>query len=292
MYKNRTFSLSFTFVGALTQSVEHRPEYHTFSDGAMNIKFKVPKGALFAHIKSLCWVPDITELYFIVENIKHQNSNIPIHLELGYLPYARQDRRFEHEPLSLQVWINMLNMLGLKSVEIYDMHNEDYIEKINNIHYHSQVDILSEKIIPFYLQQYKDTKEIMLIAPDKGAMKKLNEDVCEVLSKRHNIDIMFFHGEKVRKDGRIKSVDLSDELADYCVYLGQNTQVRDKTLAIVADDICDGGGTFIPYAEEINRLTNSYRFAHLYTTHGIYSKGTSDLLKVFKTLKTRTSYCI
>ena len=50
---------------------------------------------------------------------------------------------------------------------------------------------------------------------------------------------------------------------------------------LVVDDLCDGGGTFIGLADELDR--EGVR-ADLFVTHGIFSKGTSELLKRFERL--------
>ncbi len=42
--------------------------------------------------------------------------------------------------------------------------------------------------------------------------------------------------------------------------------------AVITDDICDGGATFIGIAKELRRL-NCHKVV-LYVTHGIFSKGT------------------
>lgn len=48
---------------------------------------------------------------------------------------------------------------------------------------------------------------------------------------------------------------------------------------LVVDDICDGGGTFIGLAGELERVGLR---ADLYVTHGVFSKGTAPLLALFR----------
>jgi ribose-phosphate pyrophosphokinase len=55
---------------------------------------------------------------------------------------------------------------------------------------------------------------------------------------------------------------------------------------LVVDDICDGGGTFIGLGEKIREQG---AFADLFVSHGIFSKGTEDLKKVFKNIITTDS---
>lgn len=48
------------------------------------------------------------------------------------------------------------------------------------------------------------------------------------------------------------------------------TDLSGKT-AVITDDICDGGATFIGIAEELKKLNCQH--VVLYVTHGIFSKG-------------------
>lgn len=48
---------------------------------------------------------------------------------------------------------------------------------------------------------------------------------------------------------------------------------------LVVDDICDGGGTFIGLADQLDRAGLT---ADLFVTHGVFSKGTAPLLARFR----------
>lgn len=50
--------------------------------------------------------------------------------------------------------------------------------------------------------------------------------------------------------------------------------------ALIVDDICDGGGTFIGIADSLNR--RSVEELYLYVTHGIFSKGMDNLARHFR----------
>ena len=47
--------------------------------------------------------------------------------------------------------------------------------------------------------------------------------------------------------------------------------------AVIIDDICDGGGTFIPIAKELK--AKGCRKVVLYVTHGAFTKGTQVLFE-------------
>jgi ribose-phosphate pyrophosphokinase len=69
--------------------------------------------------------------------------------------------------------------------------------------------------------------------------------------------------EKVRdcRTGDIVGMDIDDE------------KLLNTDRVLLVDDICDGGRTFI----EVAKLLHVVKEIHLYTTHGIYSKGTEVL---------------
>jgi len=77
----------------------------------------------------------------------------------------------------------------------------------------------------------------------------------------------------------------------------------DRSEALIVDDICDGGGTFIGLAKELNRWSEGasalaarantpyppLKKLYLYVTHGIFSRGLAELLKYFEKIYTTNS---
>ena len=57
---------------------------------------------------------------------------------------------------------------------------------------------------------------------------------------------------------------------------------------IIKDDICDGGGTFIPVAKDLRG--RGAGLVGLYVTHGIFSKGFSSLYDYIDFIITTDSY--
>ncbi len=77
--------------------------------------------------------------------------------------------------------------------------------------------------------------------------------------------------EKTREDGKVVyTQELNDSLG--CT-------------AVVVDDICDGGATFIALAQVI-KVAQPDTTIDLYVTHGIFSKGVDELLKYYGTIYT------
>jgi ribose-phosphate pyrophosphokinase len=119
----------------------------------------------------------------------------------------------------------------------------------------------------FLVEKY-DQKEAVLICPDAGAAKKIkhyfewNPNIVEVIYC-------------------IKSRDLSNGKITLKVL--EPEKCKDRNCVII-DDICDGGGTFLAIANQIEaeHLT-------LIVTHGIFSKGVEILEEKFDEIITTNS---
>ena len=120
-------------------------------------------------------------------------------------------------------------------------------------------------------------KEFILVSPDAGANKKIYKLVEQIgykgdiltCSKQRSLDL----------DGKItKTVVPRFEL---------------EKDAIIIDDICDGGATFIKIAEVIKENQKGVKNPgkiYLIVTHGIFSKGFEELSKYFNEIYCTNSY--
>ncbi len=109
---------------------------------------------------------------------------------------------------------------------------------------------------------------LVLVCPDHGAAKK-----AIVLNK--NIPIF----------ERIIFCNRSRENRDV-IYQGIPDNLKGKT-PIVVDDICDGGATFLALAQKL-KLSGANK-PYLFVSHGIFSKGTSELLRWYERIGTTNS---
>lgn len=239
-----------------------------FSDGATSIKVDNLEGvgdcsqiSITVHPTTPCdrvmW-----ELVSVLNALHFSGIEIRggININLLYLPYGRADRVFElgnNFPLLqfLQSLSMLLECLRVK-VNFYDPHNEGVISSLiaANCDYiiNTQDRLFKEKMSTRHINY---NSEIVLVAPDKGAKKKI-----EKLST-HFKNPTILYADKIRDitTGKIKSITMLDcEKAK-----GKN--------CLVVDDICDGGGTFLPIADQLRGAGASR--VDLYVTHGIFSKG-------------------
>ncbi|CCK04151.1 Ribose-phosphate pyrophosphokinase [Cronobacter sakazakii 701] len=179
------------------------------------------------------------------------------HLELPWLPYARQDRHMQPgDSFALKVFARQLNTLGFDKVIVLDPHSEAAAAAIENL-----VAIPQERCLlqSKTLERALKAGELMLVAPDAGALKKIHAvaqaaGVHEfaILTKQRNV--------------------ATGELTGFRLVDGD---VKGKAVLIV-DDLCDAGGTFIGSAQVLRDAGASS--VSLYVTHGVFSKGVENLL--------------
>lgn len=235
----------------------------TFSGGEEHIRFekfdysKTIKIEIFARLIDSS---KLMQLMLAVDALKRlSNGTLPIELITPYFPYARQDRVcVEGEALGAAVMANFINMLEFSKVTIWDAHSDVSPVLLNNIENVEQTTLLTKCKD---LSDRLATGELTLISPDAGASKKTIK-----IAEKFNGEPEVIQAQKVRnlKTGEIIKTEI----------LGD---VKGKKV-LIADDICDGGRTFVELAKELKR--NGATEVSLFITHGIFSKG----LAVFKGL--------
>lgn len=167
-------------------------------------------------------------------------------LEMPFLPYARQDKHVTNDStFAGKVLISMLDSVPVRVV-VTDAHNQDILPR----HWHSRMPNAEVE------SAIKSTDSDYVVFPDKGAARR----GYPTLDRGH------LTLDKVRDP-------LSGDITGLRV-VGPTINLRGKS-CIIVDDICDGGRTFIEAAKLLYSLGT--KEVYLFTTHGIYSKGTSVL---------------
>lgn len=232
-----------------------------FPAGESGVSFNVPvqkthlhDGLPFNAQITLKWEgnDDLINLALLVDAIRRKYDTIELNMTIDYFPYARQDRVCNPgESLSVKVIADMINAMNFKRVYVLDPHSDVLGAVLNNMV------VLDNKYnvqnATFQLQ--KGCTEVALVAPDVGAKKKVLE-----YAKQKPFPLHFIQGDKTRDvaTGKITGTVVHSE------HLG-------KVNLLVVDDICDGGGTFIPLANELRKITDGT--VSLFVTHGIFTKG-------------------
>lgn len=186
-------------------------------------------------------------------------------LVLPYLPYSRADRRFvDGDCFGLKMFSRAIgHLVDPYSVTTFDAHSPISEKMFSRYTYFS--DVSPRKMIELVQNTMLDHSPVGILLPDKGAARYgIEAPTCE----------------KIRdpKTGRLSgfTVPSLDSFAD-------------KESILIIDDICDGGGTFIGIAEEL-RKAGWKKPLFLWVSHGIFSKGTSELLRHFQHIFTTNSF--
>lgn len=212
---------------------------------------------------------DVFDLLLIENALRYQfGQALVLNLEVPYLPYARQDRVCSPgQSFSLEVFARLLASLNLKTMATWDCHSQVGIALTGAQNVSLADIVLSNSQTTSLLRR----KKSVLVSPDKGAIAR-----CTELQRALDLDqIIFCEKRRDPASGKIlKTEVLADDLTG-------------KT-AVIVDDICDGGYTFIKIAEQLKNK-NVERIV-LFVTHGIFSKGLDVFDGLIDEVVTTTSF--
>ncbi len=214
-----------------------------------------------------------------------------IHLYAPYFLGSRSDIKFEDGSNNYlkDVICPIINSLKFESVTVLDPHSialENCItnfKKIDNLELvkwalnDSKVGIFPKEIEYYaYVDEkkiFETTDNFILISPDAGANKKIYK-IAEQIGYIGGIITC----AKIRDvNGKITHTDVPIQ-----------GDVKDKPFVVI-DDICDGGKTFTEIANRIRKLYPDNKI-YLIVTHGIFSKGFTDLSNLFDGVYCTNSY--
>lgn len=220
---------------------------------------------------------ELFQIALAVNAIRHteDNETAPIHLKIGYVPYARQDRvAIPGEALSIEVMADFINMLNFASVTILDPHSDITTALIKRVRVVTQKELLEDLVCvtPGTRRRLEAweiaAEEYLLVAPDAGAIKK-TEKIARELGFRGVV-----YADKVRdtSTGKILRTELTRLIIG-----GDTCKLDDMAGAklLVVDDICDGGRTFTELATCLKEHNPSE--LGLFVTHGLFTKGVEVL---------------
>lgn len=231
-------------------------ESFTFAGGEEHIRIEsewLLEATKVEIVERLTSSAKLMRLMLSVDAIRRLTHNkLEIELVTPYFPYARQDRVcYPGEALSASVMAGLINNLNFAKVTIFDAHSDLVPALLNNVENISQTTLVNqcEELV-----QQLSRGELTLVAPDAGAAKKTQK-----LAEAFGGEPQVIQAHKVRnpKTGDIVATELQG-------------QVKGKKV-LIADDICDGGRTFIELAKVLK--SEGAAEISLFVTHGIFSKG-------------------
>lgn len=200
----------------------------------------------------------VIELTLLLDALNGLDRSGKLVVFLPYLPYSRADRRFtEGDCFGKDVFLNILDAGGgYDYLVTFDMHSGQGNDELINIH---PQDLILRSLVSL------NTSKINILYPDEGACDRYKMPF-EISSHRGKIELKEWFATKERdeKTGKLSGFFVPPGIAN-----------RDPIFII--DDICDGGGTFLGISEKLNEL-KTIGPKYLYVSHGIFSKGTKNLL--------------
>lgn len=241
------------------REVTLEPRVFTFAGGESQVVLPdafIAEAGSVASVRINAWLRTADaamQLLLLTDAVRRVVPNVPLHLNMPYVPYARQDRVCNPgEALSAKVFCNLINAQAYASVVIADPHSDVVPALLDRV---SVVD--ASVMLAEVLRQPAFARGVTLLAPDAGARKRVQQ-----LAKKLEVEHVAF-ADKVRdtKTGRISGTSVSSDLPNLPI--------------LVVDDICDGGRTFVELGKALADVSSQPRY--LYVTHGIFSKGFEEL---------------
>lgn len=199
---------------------------------------------------------DVFDLLLTADALNQKFDNCELFIEIPYLPYARQDRVCAPgQAFSLNVLAGLLRQIeNVKKVIVWDCHSPVGIELTGAENIPAEDIIKTNSALSALIMDLNS----VVICPDKGAVQR-TRDIVNAFEKDFQPEPIVYC-EKVRDPatGQITHTDVKVE------------SLKGRT-AIITDDICDGGYTFIKVAEQLK--AKGADKVVLFVTHGIFSKG-------------------
>ena len=196
------------------------------------------------------------ELLIIIDALKRGSAKT-VNVIMPYYGYQRQDRKdYSRAPISASIVAKCIESLNVNKVIVFDLHAGQISGFFSN---NCPLDNLySEQYFLKYIRNYILTKhsinDIILVAPDEGAVKN-NFRIASTLGC--NNASIFKNRKKVNE-------------VDSMVLIGD---VKDK-IVIMVDDIIDTGGTACSAA---NLLKEKGAIEiYFFVCHGLFSRNAID----------------
>jgi ribose-phosphate pyrophosphokinase len=224
-------------------------DFLTYPDGNFYTKF-APEEEVVGVIFKGTTVEELARALFCVDALYHRGHS-PELFVMPYIPGARQDRLNPAGDylFSLDSVANMINERDFTVVQCCDPHSPVAKDLILNLHDHDDLDF----------RALFGGKYAAVIAPDKGAVLRASNVAAQL-------------GVPVYAAGKTRNV----ETGALTGFVWPTEAVNGRFL--IVDDICDGGGTFLGLVGEAPFLNCQ---VDLYVTHGLFTKGTDDLISAF-----------
>ena len=189
-----------------------------FADGEMIVEYLE---SVIVHSTSKPVSTNIMELLIAIDAAKRASAK-SINVVIPYFGYARQDRKARpRQPITGRLVADLIEAAGATSVATVEIHSSQTMGFFNI----PADDLTTIGILAGYFKKKKITKDIVIVSPDHGGVKRAR-NLAEIL----NAPIAIIDKRRVRPN-EAEAMNLIGE-------------VSGKT-AIVIDDMVDTGGTLV-----------------------------------------------
>lgn len=189
----------------------------------------------------------------------------PIKIQIHYLMGSRMDRAISpFEPNTLRVVCDTLKTLSNRNIHIKDRNTFEVIfphsqSTIDRLEARQRKDLELNFLkmgINRILNNFSCSK-FTIALPDAGAEKRFYNDHIQLMQwYYHDADVVTCNKHRDISTGKLSGFHCPSQVGE---------------MAIIIDDLCDGGGTFVGQAKELRK--NGARKIGLIVYHGIFSKG-------------------
>lgn len=238
-----------------------------FSDGALTFKLdELPDNPRYISVNVCPTTPvyrvleEVTLIASCIDELKF-SSNVPMYLNLPYLPYARADRVFEKgNPAGLKMFLFGLNHIGgFDEIHVCDIHNKSSVDDICD-EYELNLNTVEKSQLECFKSSVPhdfNTKYDMVLVPDKGAVTKAQTIADHLSTPVYNCG----------KERDISTGKVIKTLLPAVDFTGK--------VVLIPDDLMDGGFTFYALAKLLKDA--GAKQVDLYVTHMIGAKGLDSL---------------
>ena len=219
----------------------------TFSDTETNVRLAEPVAGCDVYLfQALCDPTSDRSIdqnymaFLIAARAFRENGARHVVAILPYLAYARQDKptKYEREPTTARLMADLTIEAGVDRLVIWDPH----CAQIRGFYGSMSVNMLES--LTFFADEFKefeDEKDVIAVAPDVGASKLITH-FADTMSIKYAI------ASKERyKDGKVR---IKEIIGDF----------KDKTRAIILDDMISTGGSIQELVEKLIEKTGVTKF--------------------------------
>lgn len=168
---------------------------------------------------------------------------------------SRQDKRKGRESLDCAIGLQELERLGINHIVTFDVHNKTVANAIPNIPFEN---FYPSNIILEDLIQKEDINNILVIAPDMGAMER-----ARYYADMLNCNVGMFY----KRRDLTRLVNGKNPIIEHA-YMGAD--VKGKT-TLVVDDMIASGSSIIEVGEKLKELNAEKIF--FVTTFSLFTEG-------------------